>query len=198
MRRYTLILLALALLAISCEKREWARRVAEVDIDSYVYADISGTYRDYKKVRFSSDSGHYKIYDHPELKMHDDGTFSFKLARSLYNKRGEDIHICFYWDRDKNDFEFGKVYPLTLLGKARADIDLYDREGTYHRYHTMYEAVDGWIIFKSRRPYDEGFLFSGEFYFKGKSEDGDMALIENGKFRDCRICWSNDYCCSDF
>ena len=205
MKRYIIAILCLCLLAVSCEKREFAL-IMGCDINSYISADVYGTYRNYNGLRFASDAGVYKSCDHPEIRRHEDGTFSFKLDRRLTAKNDDDIHICFYWDREDNEFELGRVYSLTLLGDARADIELYERctkdsgygfEITYYE-ETTYEAVNGWIIFNSRRPYDDGMLFSGEFRFEGRAEDGSEVLIDRGKFKDCRICWANDYCCSDF
>lgn len=192
MKRYVLIVLGIALFALSCERREHSFMFG-IDRDSYISADIYGSYRNYNGMRFTSSSGTYTSDDHPELTIHSDGTFSFKLDRGLYAQNGDYMHLCFYWDKEDSEFEFGKVYSLTLFGLARADVDLYEQSE-----HFMYKAVNGWIIFRSRRPYDGGLLYSGEFRFEGCTEDGDRIVVENGKFIDCRICWGDDYGCAAY
>ena len=186
-------IIVVVLSATACTGREWAATTKGLDIQSYISIELSGTHREYSDAYFSSNVGRYVESDHPQITLHDDGTFSFRLHRTLYNDNREELKLCFYIDRHIAGFALGQVYSLYVIDDVRADIDLYDGDGV-----TTYKAANGYIVFTDRSPYAGSMLFSGEFHFEGVAEDGTRARIENGKFSSCRICYGDDYGCSAY
>jgi hypothetical protein len=62
-----------------------------------------------------------------------------------------------------------------------------------------YYAIDGWIIFREQEPYGHsGYLFSGEFSFRGRSEQDDTIELRKGTFTDCRVCWRGGKGCNEY
>ena len=185
-----------AMFALSCTEQDLAV-IFGSNLDSKISAVVSGTHREYSSRYFASDSGTYQSNDHPQITIHDDSTFSFKLDRTLYNKDGEYVQVCFNLDKIAGTLELNKVYPLYMYDDPRALINLVDREDSGF-VTTTYNALDGWVVFTKKKVHSGGFLFSGEFSFNGVTSEGVKAAVEDGIFTDCRICWGDDYGCSAY
>ena len=182
-RLFTLALVAI--LAMACTEREWDLAHG-YDSSSYISALITGTSENYDNKRFMSDTGRFTDESHPEFRMHDDGTFSFDLGRMLYTKKGEMVWINFHWENLDGKITLDKVYSLMVIGDSRATLKSASKE---------YKATNGWIEFTSKRVYDGGMLYSGEFWFEAIAEDGTKVTVTDGSIIDCRICIADDYGC---
>ena len=54
-----------------------------------------------------------------------------------------------------------------------------------------YSAIDGYLIISSMEEYNDDFLISGEFSFRGRCDElDDIVEVRDGKFKDCRVCVS--------
>lgn len=189
-------IISVVIFAVSCTEQDLIM-VFGTGSNPKISATISGTYKEYNRRFFSSDSGTYQRNDHPQITTHEDNTFSFKLERTIYNKEGEYLNLCFDMNKIEGELEINKVYPLYLLDESRAHIDVVERNGD-NFVTTTYNAYDGWIVFTKKKVHSGGFLFSGEFCFSGAAENGDIATVESGVFSNCRICWGDDYGCAAY
>lgn len=189
-------IIAVVIFAASCTQEDLAM-IFGTSTNPKISATISGTYREYENRYFSSDSGTYQRNDHPQITTHADSTFSFKLDRTLYNREGEYLRLCFGLDKIAGELEIDKVYPLYLLDESRAQLELVDRAND-NFVTTTYNACDGWIVFTKKKVHSGGFLFSGEFAFSGVTETGEKVSVDCGVFSNCRICWADDYGCAAY
>ena len=194
MKRF-LALIFVAMLSISCTEREWYLSRG-IDSSSYISATITGSFYNYNNERFTSDSGQFNSYYHPEFTMHDDGTFDFTLKRKLSSKKGHDIWLNFKWENIDGEIALDKVYSLKVVGESRASITLnLPSVDPYEQKTKEYNSTSGWIVFTSKRVYSGGMLYTGEFCFEAEAEDGQKVSVTNGKIIDCRICIADDYGC---
>ena len=182
-RLFTLILVAM--FAMACTEREWDLRCG-YDSSSYISATVTGTSEKFENLRFMSEVGQFNDGYHPEFTMHDDGTFSFELSRSLSTKSGQSVWLNFQWDNLEGKITLDKVYSLMVVGDSRATLRAASR---------TYNATNGWIVFTSKRVYAGGMLYSGEFCFEAEAEDGTKVSVTNGNITDCRVCIADDYGC---
>lgn len=199
MKRYIKLfsaIIAVVIFAVSCSEQNLSM-IFGSNLDSKISATISGTHREYDSRYFSSDSGTYQRNDHPQITIHDDSTFSVKLDRTLYNSEGEYVRLCFDLNRVAGELEIGKVYPLYMKDDSRAYVELVDRKDDSFET-SIYNTVDGWLLFTNKKVHSGGFLFSGEFSFRGATEAGDKVSVERGVFTNCRICWGDDYGCAAY
>lgn len=189
-------IVAVAMFASSCTQQDLTM-IFGSSKNPKISATISGSYREYDNRYFASDAGTYQNNDHPQITTHADSTFSFKLDRTLYNREGEYVRICFGLNKIAGDLEIDKVYPLYLLDESRAYIELVDRKSDEF-VTTTYDACDGWVVFTNKKVHSGGYLFSGEFCFSGVTESGETISVDNGIFSNCRICWADDYGCAAY
>ena len=180
---------------MACTEREWHLENG-IDSSSYISATITGTCKQYDNVRFMSNRGPFDDEYHPEFTMHDDDTFDFELSRALDSKSGERIWLEFEWNNINGKIKLDKVYSLKAGNDSRGRISLYatDKKSNTQELK-VYNATGGWIVFKSKRVYSGGMLYSGEFCFDGVTEDGEKASVTDGYIIDCRICIADDYGC---
>jgi hypothetical protein len=208
MRRLLLYLVAslLLLTAVGCQKDIY--NIFGIDTDAPISLECNGSRFDFSSTRFSSNTGNFKTYDHPEVRMHDDGGFGFDLHRTLDSGLGIQADLEFYIDYEDSPFELDKVYTLIDVEGSRACISFREQGASIplpgggtvtdivtHSYH----AIDGWIIFREQEPYGSSdCLFSGEFSFRGRSEQDDTIELRKGTFTDCRVCWRGGKGCNEY
>lgn len=198
-------LMALSLLlTVGCEKDFY--NIFGVDTDAPISLECNGSRFDFSSTRFSSNTGNFKTYDHPEVRMHDDGGFGFDLHRTLDSGLGIQADLEFDIDYEDSPFELDKVYTLKDVNSSRAAIIFYERGaskplpggGTVTDINTYcYQAIDGWIIFREQEAYGSDYLLSGEFSFRGRTDEGDEIVVRKGTFADCRICWADEDGCNN-
>ena len=113
-----------------------------------------------------------------------------------FSKSGERIWLEFEWNNINGKIKLDKVYSLKAGNDSRGRISLYatDKKSNTQELK-VYNATGGWIVFKSKRVYSGGMLYSGEFCFDGVTEDGEKASVTDGYIIDCRICIADDYGC---
>ena len=190
-----LTLILVAMLSMSCTEREWLL-MNGTDSSSYISATVTGTLYNCINERFTSDSGQFNDYYHPEFTMHDDGTFDFNLKRKLSSKNGHDIWLYFEWENLDGKITLDKVYSLKVVGDSRARItSSIVHADTLKEKTKEYNSTSGWIVFTSKRVYSGGMLYTGEFCFEAEAEDGTKVSVTNGHIIDCRICIADDYGC---
>lgn len=207
MRRLLLYLVAplLLLFIVGCEKDVY--NIFGIDTDAPISLECSGSRYEFDGMRFSSDSGYFTWNNHPEVRIHDDGGFSFELYRGLGSASGLNATLRFDIDYEDSPFELDKVYTLKDVNGSRACISFREHGATtplpgggtvtdiiVHNYH----AIDGKIIFREQEAYgSSSYLFSGEFSFRGRTEQGDEIEVRNGTFANCRICWTDEDGCQN-
>ncbi len=201
-RYYAIFAILLSLTLVSCAKDFYS--IFGVDVDAPISVKLSGSRYEWNEELFSSDTGSFSNYNHPDLILHEDGGFTFEMGRSLVCEDGKDAYLSIYIEDEDSPYQLNRVYSLVILGKSRASITFNELNET----HTLpsgttvtdyiayrYEAVDGYLIFTKQESYGGGYLLSGEFRFKGVSEDGDEIFVEHGTFKDCRVHeLHGDYC----
>ena len=208
MRRITHILSAVTLLLgiVSCEKDFFS--VIGLDAAAPIECKLSGSNYNLRDKKFSSDGGIYTSNNHPEIVIREGGGFSFELYRELSSSVGMGATLDFDIDFEDSAFELDKVYTLIDVEGSRACISFREQGAStplpgggtvtdiiVHDYH----AIDGWIIFREQQPYgSSGYLFSGEFSFRGRSEQGDTIELRKGTFTDCRVCWQGGKGCNEW
>lgn len=202
---YCLMALSL-LLTVGCEKDFYG--IFGVDADAPITVELSGSRYDFRSTLFSSNAGYFTHNNHPEIIIREGGGFSFELYRELSSSVGMGATLDFDIDFEDSTFELDKVYTLIDVEGSRACISFSEQGastplpggGTVtdivtHSYH----AIDGWIIFREQEPYgDSGYLFSGEFSFRGRSEQGDTIELRKGTFTNCRVCWRGGKGCNEW
>ena len=90
MRRLFAIAISLILLT-SCAKDFYY--IFGMDVDAPISVELSGSRYEWDNELFTSDSGYYSHYNHPDLVLHDDGGFSFELNRGLGSEVGKDADL---------------------------------------------------------------------------------------------------------
>lgn len=184
------IFVAAALLSMSCTKQDIVS-LLNINGGTYISATVSGSVKAYDNREFRSGDIYFDEDQHPEFKMHDDGTFSFSMDHTLQARGGDVLYINIGWERLEGTIEIGKVYPLALLNESRAFVRI--NTDTYQS--KQYNAVDGWVVFTKKKAHSGGFLFTGDFRLKGVAEDGDTISVENGIISEYQICIADDYGC---
>ena len=179
-----------------------------MDTDAPISVELSGSRYGFCSTLFSSNTGYFTDYNHPEIVIRQGGGFSFELYRELGSSVGIGATLDFDIDFEDSAFELDKVYTLIDVEGSRACISFKERGATtplpgggtvtdiiVHNYH----AIDGWIIFHEQEPYgSSSFLFSGEFSFRGRSDEGDTIEVRKGTFTDCRVCWRGGKGCNEW
>ena len=202
---YCLMALSL-LLTVGCEKDFYS--IFGVDADAPITVELSGSRYDFRSTLFSSNAGMFTDNNHPEIVIREGGGFSFELYRELSSSVGMGATLDFDIDFEDSAFELDKVYTLVDVEGSRACISFREQGAStplpgggtvtdiiVHDYH----AIDGWIIFREQQPYGHsGYLFSGEFSFRGRSEQGDTIELRKGTFTDCRVCWQGGKGCNEW
>ena len=202
---YCLAVLAL-LFTTGCKKDFYG--IFGMDTDAPISVELSGSRYDFCSTLFSSNTGYFTDYNHPEIVIRQGGGFSFELYRELGSSVGIGATLDFDIDFEDSAFELDKVYTLIDVEGSRACISFKERGATTplpgggtvtdivtHSYH----AIDGWIIFHEQEPYgSSSFLFSGEFSFRGRSDEGDTIELRKGTFTDCRVCWRGGKGCNEW
>lgn len=202
---YYLAVLAL-LLTTGCKKDFYG--IFGMDTDAPISVELSGSRYGFSSTLFSSNTGYFNDYNHPEIVIREGGGFSFELYRELGSSVGIGATLLFDIDFEDSAFELDKVYTLIDVEGSRACISFKERGATtplpgggtvtdiiVHDYH----AIDGWIIFHEQEPYgSSSFLFSGEFSFRGRSDEGDTIELRKGTFTDCRVCWQGGKGCNEY
>lgn len=202
---YCLAVLAL-LFTTGCKKDFYG--IFGMDTDAPISVELSGSRYGFCSTLFSSNTGYFTDYNHPEIVIRQGGGFSFELYRELGSSVGIGATLDFDIDFEDSAFELDKVYTLIDVEGSRACISFKERGATtplpgggtvtdiiVHNYH----AIDGWIIFHEQEPYgSSSFLFSGEFSFRGRSEQGDTIELRKGTFTDCRVCWRGGKGCNEW
>ena len=205
LRLYCLIALS-PLLMVGCEKDFYS--IFGVDTNAPRSVELSGSRYDFHSTLFSSNTGYFTDHNHPEIVIREGGGFSFELYRELDSSVGIGATLLFDIDFEDSAFELDKVYTLVDVEGSRACISFSERGATTplpgggtvtdiiaHNYH----AIDGWIIFREQEPYgSSGYLFSGEFSFRGRSEQDDTIELRKGTFTDCRVCWQSGKGCNEY
>lgn len=201
---YCLAVLAL-LFTTGCKKDFYG--IFGMDTDAPISVELSGSRYGFCSTLFSSNTGYFTDYNHPEIVIRQGGGFSFELYRELGSSVGIGATLDFDIDFEDSAFELDKVYTLIDVEGSRACISFKERGATTplpgggavtdiitYDYH----AIDGWIIFREQEPYgSSSFLFSGEFSFRGRSDDGDTIEVRKGTFTDCRVCWQGGKGCNE-
>lgn len=201
---YCLAVLAL-LFTTGCKKDFYG--IFGMDTDAPISVELSGSRYGFSSTLFSSNTGYFTDYNHPEIVIRQGGGFSFELYRKLGSSVGIGATLDFDIDFEDSAFELDKVYTLIDVEGSRACISFKERGATTplpgggtvtdiiaYDYH----AIDGWIIFHEQEPYgSSSFLFSGEFSFRGRSDDGDTIEVRKGTFTDCRVCWQGGKGCNE-
>ena len=178
-----------------------------MDTDAPISVELSGSRYDFCSTLFSSNTGYFTDYNHPEIVIRQGGGFSFELYRELGSSVGIGATLDFDIDFEDSAFELDKVYTLIDVEGSRACISFKERGATTplpgggavtdiiaYDYH----AIDGWIIFHEQEPYgSSSFLFSGEFSFRGRNDEGDTIEVRKGTFTDCRVCWQGGKGCNE-
>lgn len=196
----------LLLLTVGCEKDFYS--IFGVDADAPITVELSGSRYDFRSTLFSSNAGMFTDNNHPEIVIREGGGFSFDLYRELSSSVGMGATLDFDIDFEDSAFELDKVYTLIDVEGSRACISFREQGAStplpgggtvtdiiVHDYH----AIDGWIIFREQEPYgSSGYLFSGEFSFRGRSEQGDTIELRKGTFTDCRVCWQGGKGCNEW
>lgn len=198
-------LMALSLLiAVGCEKDFY--NIFGVDTDAPIELECYGSRFEFDGTKFSSNTGYFKPYNHPEIRIFDDGGFGFDLQRYLVSSVGMDVDFEFDIDYEDSEFELDRVYTLKDVNSSRAAITFYEYGATTPLpggalvtdiITHSYVAVDGWIIFTKQEEYGSDYLLSGEFSFRGVSESGDEIKVRNGSFADCRTCFADEDGCKN-
>ena len=202
---YCLAVLAL-LFTTGCKKDFYG--IFGMDTDAPISVELSGSRYDFCSTLFSSNTGYFTDYNHPEIVIRQGGGFSFELYRELSSSVGIGATLDFDIDFEDSAFELDKVYTLIDVEGSRACISFKERGATTplpgggtvtdivtHSYH----AIDGWIIFHEQEPYgSSSYLFSGEFSFRGRSDEGDTIELRKGTFTDCRVCWRGGKGCNEW
>ena len=201
---YCLAVLAL-LFTTGCKKDFYG--IFGMDTDAPISVELSGSRYGFCSTLFSSNTGYFTDYNHPEIVIRQGGGFSFELYRELGSSVGIGATLDFDIDFEDSAFELDKVYTLIDVEGSRACISFKERGATTplpgggtvtdivtHSYH----AIDGWIIFHEQEPYgSSSYLFSGEFSFRGRSDEGDTIEVRKGTFTDCRVCWQGGKGCNE-
>ena len=201
---YYLAVLAL-LFTTGCKKDFYG--IFGMDTDAPISVELSGSRYGFSSTLFSSNTGYFTDYNHPEIVIREGGGFSFELYRELGSSVGIGATLDFDIDFEDSAFELDKVYTLIDVEGSRACISFKERGATTplpgggavtdiitYDYH----AIDGWIIFHKQEPYgSSSFLFSGEFSFRGRSDEGDTIEVRKGTFTDCRVCWQGGKGCNE-
>lgn len=201
---YCLAVLAL-LFTTGCKKDFYG--IFGMDTDAPISVELSGSRYGFCSTLFSSNTGYFNDYNHPEIVIREGGGFSFELYRELGSSVGIGATLDFDIDFEDSAFELDKVYTLIDVEGSRACISFKERGATTplpgggavtdiiaYDYH----AIDGWIIFHEQEPYgSSSFLFSGEFSFRGRSDEGDTIELRKGTFTDCRVCWQGGKGCNE-
>lgn len=201
---YCLAVLAL-LFTTGCKKDFYG--IFGMDTDAPISVELSGSRYGFCSTLFSSNTGYFTDYNHPEIVIRQGGGFSFELYRELGSSVGIGATLDFDIDFEDSAFELDKVYTLIDVEGSRACISFKERGATTplpgggavtdiitYDYH----AIDGWIIFHEQEPYgSSSFLFSGEFSFRGRSDEGDTIELRKGTFTDCRVCWQGGKGCNE-
>ena len=178
-----------------------------MDTDAPISVELSGSRYGFCSTLFSSNTGYFTDYNHPEIVIRQGGGFSFELYRELGSSVGIGATLLFDIDFEDSTFELDKVYTLIDVEGSRACISFKERGATTplpgggavtdiiaYDYH----AIDGWIIFHEQEPYgSSSFLFSGEFSFRGRNDEGDTIEVRKGTFTDCRVCWQGGKGCNE-
>lgn len=194
------------LLTVGCEKDFYS--IFGVDADAPITVELSGSRYDFRSTLFSSNAGMFTDNNHPEIIIREGGGFSFELYRELSSSVGMGATLDFDIDFEDSTFELDKVYTLIDVEGSRACISFREQGAStplpgggtvtdiiVHDYY----AIDGWIIFREQEPYgSSGYLFSGEFSFRGRSEQGDTIELRKGTFTDCRVCWRGGKGCNEW
>ena len=202
---YCLMALSL-LLSTGCEKDFYS--IFGVDADAPITVELSGSRYDFRSTLFSSNAGMFTDNNHPEIVIREGGGFSFELYRELSSSVGMGATLDIDIDFEDSAFELDKVYTLVDVEGSRACISFREQGAStplpgggtvtdiiVHDYH----AIDGWIIFREQEPYgSSGYLFSGEFSFRGRSEQDDTIELRRGTFTDCRVCWRGGKGCNEY
>ena len=202
---YCLAVLAL-LFTTGCKKDFYG--IFGMDTDAPISVELSGSRYGFSSTLFSSNTGYFTDYNHPEIVIRQGGGFSFELYRELGSSVGIGATLLFDIDFEDSAFELDKVYTLIDVEGSRACISFKERGATTplpgggavtdiitYDYH----AIDGWIIFHEQEPYgSSSFLFSGEFSFRGRSDEGDTIELRKGTFTDCRVCWQGGKGCNEY
>ena len=202
---YCLAVLAL-LFTTGCKKDFYG--IFGMDTDAPISVELSGSRYGFCSTLFSSNTGYFTDYNHPEIVIRQGGGFSFELYRELGSSVGIGATLDFDIDFEDSAFELDKVYTLIDVEGSRACISFKERGATTplpgggtvtdivtHSYH----AIDGWIIFHEQEPYgSSSYLFSGEFSFRGRSDEGDTIELRKGTFTDCRVCWRGGKGCNEW
>lgn len=203
--RYCFVLLSL-LLTVGCKKDFYS--LFGVDTDAPISVELSGSRYDFRSTLFTSNTGYFTDHNHPEIVIREGGGFSFELYRELDSTVGIGAMLDIDIDFEDSTFELDKVYTLIDVEGSRACISFREQGastplpggGTVtdivtHSYH----AIDGWIIFREQEPYGSSdCLFSGEFSFRGRSEQDDTIELRKGTFTDCRVCWRGGKGCNEY
>ena len=199
--------MALSLLLMSgCEKDFYS--IFGVDADAPITVELSGSRYDFRSTLFSSNAGMFTDNNHPEIVIREGGGFSFELYRELSSSVGMGATLDIDIDFEDSAFELDKVYTLIDVEGSRACISFREQGAStplpgggtvtdiiVHDYY----AIDGWIIFREQEPYgSSGYLFSGEFSFRGRSEQDDTIELRKGTFTDCRVCWRGGKGCNEY
>ena len=199
-------LAALALLfTTGCKKDFYG--IFGMDTDAPISVELSGSRYGFCSTLFSSNTGYFNDYNHPEIVIREGGGFSFELYRALGSSVGIGATLDFDIDFEDSAFELDKVYTLIDVEGSRACISFKERGATTPLpgggsvtdiIAYDYYAIDGWIIFREQEPYgSSSFLFSGEFSFRGRSDEGDTIELRKGTFTDCRVCWQGGKGCNE-
>ena len=155
---YCLAVLAL-LFTTGCKKDFYG--IFGMDTDAPISVELSGSRYGFSSTLFSSNTGYFNDYNHPEIVIREGGGFSFELYRELGSSVGIGATLLFDIDFEDSAFELDKVYTLVDVESSRACISFKERGATtplpgggavtdiiVHDYH----AIDGWIIFHERSP----------------------------------------------
>lgn len=200
MRRFAhiIIVVCLALCGVSC-KKDFASMLG-IDADAPIEMRLYGSNYGWSGDKFSSNAGYFNNINHPEIVIKDDGGFTLDLHRDLESKSGNSLCFNIYINNRYSTFELDHVYSLVLVGDAMASIEFSEKGpsrplpggGTVTDIIThRYSAIDGYLIISSMEEYNDDFLISGEFSFRGRCDElDDIVEVRDGKFKDCRVCVS--------
>lgn len=194
------------LLSTGCEKDFYS--IFGVDADAPITVELSGSRYDFRSTLFTSNAGMFTDNNHPEIVIREGGGFSFDLYHELSSSVGMGATLDIDIDFEDSAFELDKVYTLIDVEGSRACISFREQGAStplpgggtvtdiiVHDYY----AIDGWIIFREQEPYgSSGYLFSGEFSFRGRSEQDDTIELRKGTFTDCRVCWRGGKGCNEY
>ncbi len=195
MRRFILVsfLSIFALGFVSCLDEHFG-----IDSNATISMNLYGSGYGWNGEKFSSSTGIFNDWNHPEFVIKDTGGFTLDLHRQLGSEAGSKLQFYIYINNDYAPLELDKVYSLVLLGESMACIDFYDQAttkplpggGSVTEYAPRrYKAIDGYIKFTRAEEYGDDYKFSGEFSFSGRCEEFDDSIeVRNGEFENCRIC----------